>query len=108
MEKKERIRLLNDLLRETGMGGQTFITPRVQALSDIDQTRLVSLVRKFTEFTAYGDPHGEHDFGVVELNGSSYCWKIDYYDKKLEYGSENPADPNVTERVMTILHTCEY
>lgn len=108
METKERIRGLNDLFRETGIGGVTLITRSVQALNDIDQTRLVSLVRRFNDFSADNDPHGEHDFGIVKLHGESYYWKIDYYDPTMKCGSENPADPAQTIRVMTILHACEY
>jgi hypothetical protein len=108
MDDKERIRSLNDLFRQTGSGGQTLITPSVQALTDIDQTRLVYLVREFNDFSADNDPHGEHDFGIVKLHGESYYWKIDYYDRTLKWGSENPADPDKTMRVMTILHSHEY
>jgi hypothetical protein len=31
-----------------------------------------------------------------------------YYDKKLEYGSPDPADPAVTQRVMNIMEASEY
>ena len=43
-----------------------------------------------------------------EIDGQDLLWKIDYYDNELEYGSPNPADPNVTRRVLTILLADEY
>jgi len=41
--------------------------------------------------------------------GDQRIWfKIDLYDKDLQYGSPDPADPDVTTRVMTILLPSEY
>jgi len=35
-------------------------------------------------------------------------FNIDYYDRNMEYGSEDPADLKQTTRVMTILLPNEY
>ncbi|HTE95376.1 MAG TPA: DUF3768 domain-containing protein, partial [Bradyrhizobium sp.] len=43
---------------------------------------------------------GEHDFGAFEFEGAPIMFKIDYYDKDLNFHSPNPADPAVTERVL--------
>jgi hypothetical protein len=65
-------------------------------------------VTTFDDFTPDNDPYGEHDFGSFEADGHKVFFKIDYYDKALAYGSENPADPAVTERVLTIMLASEY
>jgi len=35
-------------------------------------------------------------------------FKIDYYDKTLEWGSEDPSDPEKTTRVMILMLASEY
>ena len=54
------------------------------------------------------DPYGERDFGAFEFQGQRLFFKIDSYDLALEFGSENPADPSVTRRVMTIMLASDY
>lgn len=102
------IRKLNDLLRTSFMGGRVFITEGVRALGPGFESACVETVQGFTAFTRDNDPHGEHDFGMVKIEGYSVYWKIDYYDRALQYGSENPADAAVTTRILTILLASEY
>lgn len=54
------------------------------------------------------DPYGERDFGSIELEGERYFWKIDYYDRTLRFGAEDPADTSETMRVLTLMHASEY
>ena len=65
-------------------------------------------VSAFDAFTTENDPHGEHDFGALTVAGESLFWKIDYYDRQLEYGSPDPADLAVTQRILTIMLAEEY
>jgi hypothetical protein len=65
-------------------------------------------VESFDSFTEDNDPHGEHDFGAFEHEGQRIFWKIDYYARDREHGSENPADPKQTVRVLTIMLASEY
>ena len=54
------------------------------------------------------DPHGEHDFGSFEIEGETYFFKLDYYSLDMDGGSEDPADPEKTTRVLTIMRADEY
>ncbi len=106
--KSAKIAGLNDQLRRMFMGGKIMMTAGINALPDHTKAAILSAVRNFTTFTEDNDPHGEHDFGSFEVDGEKCFWKIDYYDKSLEAGSEDPADPEVTTRVLTIMLASEY
>src|ERR1700722_294858 len=104
----DRRRVLNDNFRSTFVGGQVVMTRGVADLPLDVKARLILAVQSFSNFTKENDPHGEHDFGSIELGGETYFWKIDYYDLDLRFGSESPEDPNVTARVLTIMRADEY
>src|SRR5208283_34661 len=80
----------------------------VDALPSDVKAMVIRSVATFTAFTPENDPHDEHDFGSFELTGQKFFWKIDYYDAAMEFGSEDPADPAVTTRVLTIMLASEY
>jgi len=109
--KQEKLALiveLNDLLRNRGEGGQVLLTHGVHSLDDELKRKVLHAVQTFNDFTKDNDPYGEHDFGMVEIEGSKYYWKIDYYDNNLQYHSPDKSDPNVTKRVLTIMLAEEY
>ncbi|WP_430386731.1 DUF3768 domain-containing protein [Blastomonas fulva] len=107
-ERSERIRILNDELRRCRRGGQMFITQGVCSLGQDLMPQVVIEVAQFEAFTPDNDPHGEHDFGALEVSGHRIFWKIDYYDHDMEFGSSDPADPSVTTRVLTVMLASEY
>ena len=84
------------------------MTCGVQALGEKAVANIITAIRAFDKFTKDNDPYGEHDFAKVVVDGVAVFFKIDYYDQGLEFASPNPADPVVTERVMTIMLTDEY
>jgi hypothetical protein len=100
---------LNDRFRKGDRTlGRHMASVLVNALTSEQQQELTRLVRVFDTFTEGNDPYSEHDFGSVEMEREKYFWKIDYYNLNYEYGSEDPNDPAVTRRVMTILHCSEH
>ena len=108
LKPSDRIRLLNDNFRTTFIGGRVLLTAGVSELPMDTKAQALLKVQSFTEFTSGNDPYSEHDFGSFELAGDTFFWKIDYYDRDMEGGSEDPADPYLTTRVLTIMFAAEY
>jgi hypothetical protein len=100
---------LNDLLRTTFLTGRVVMTEGVRALPARAREEIITKVRTFDDFTADNDPHGERDFGAFDQEGAGRVfWKINYYDPSLTMGSQDPADPRATARVLTIMLAEEY
>src|SRR5512146_1141618 len=106
--KTDQIRALNDDLRQHLAGGLAVMTPGIAALGQEAVDRIVKTIAVYDDFCHANDPHEEHDFGSFEAEGHMVFFKIDYFDKSLTYHSPNAADPNVTERVITIMLANEY
>jgi hypothetical protein len=112
-DQSARIAELNDRFRngDTTIPGQIVHTIGIKTLisgNPIRSTFLLAAIRSFDRFTADNDPHGEHDFGSLEFEGEKLFWKIDYYDPVLGFGSQDPADPVRTHRLLTIMLAEEY
>ncbi len=117
---RRRIRELNDAFRTKGPTWASalglarpdqdgwYITDGVNGFGPLFALEAVGAVQRFANFNADNDPHGEHDFGAVEIAGQRVFFKIDYYDLELSYGSEDPANPDITRRVITIMLASEY
>ena len=108
-DRRARIAELNDLARTAmGVASRVVQTPGISALPMPLQSRIREHVETFDTWTSANDPHGEHDFGAFEVDDVRVFWKIDYYDKSLDMGSEDPSDPGQTTRVLTIMRAEEY
>ena len=107
-ERADLIARLNDEMRISGRGGRVMVTQGVQSLDSFDPGELMAAIAAYDHFSPANDPYGERDFGVFDLFGVRLYWKIDYYDRKLEFGSHDPANPEVTVRVLTVLLPSEY
>ncbi|WP_421698391.1 DUF3768 domain-containing protein [Ancylobacter sp.] len=100
---------LNDELRRTFATGDVMLTAGIRTLPPAQLPAVLARVRHHNDFTPDNDPYGERDFGAVALEGlGRIFWKIDYYDPTLTFGSEDPADPTRTRRVLTIMLAEEY
>jgi hypothetical protein len=112
-DQSARIAELNDRFRQgdRSIPGRIVQTIGIETLICDDPSKsifLLAAIRSFDRFTADNDPHGEHDFGSLEFECEKLFWKIDYYDPSLEFGSQDPADPGKTHRVLTIMLAAEY
>ena len=103
-----RIRELNDTFRTTFTGGGVMMTSGVAEMKPEARANLITAVRSFDRFDRGNDPHGEHDFGAVEIEGEKFFWKIDYYDLAMSQHSIDAANPEATIRVLTIMYADEY
>lgn len=103
------IRELNDAFRKYGVGnGRIVTTSGFHDLSLETQRAVLTAIENYKDFNEGNDPNEEHDFGSVELDGNTIYWKIDYYSLDMENGSEDPANQQITKRVLTIMLAEEY
>lgn len=122
LSRSERIARLNDRARQAiGLACVAVATEGFKALPEADQSRVRELVETFETFTPDNDPYGERDFGAIyrDFDGcwttsrpvrpaETVFWKIDAYDRDLRFGSEDPTNPAITRRVLTIMLASEY
>lgn len=107
-EKTLSIRIMNDTFRHTFTGGRVVATSGIFEQFQNDFLTVLQMVRNYEDFSEDNDPHGEHDFGAFDYMGHKIFWKIDYYDRQMEMGSPDPADPAQTTRVLTVFLASEY
>ena len=109
-QARDRVRELNDAFRKSLAPnlGKVVMTSGVNALPSDVRAMAIRRTATFGAFSAENDPRGEHDFGSFELAGQRFFFKIDYYDSSLEVGSDDPADPAKTTRVLTLMLAEEY
>lgn len=105
------IQILNDKLRRNifnSSHNKVVMTTGISNLPFIDQLQILNKIKTFNDFNEGNDPYGEHDFGKIEYKGNNYFFKIDYYDPSLEYASDDPSNPDITTRVLTVMRADEY
>lgn len=100
--KAEIARDLNDAFRKTFVGGIVVIERDLAGMKPEVKARVMEAVRDYTGFDSENDPDGDHRSGAVKIGLDQFSWKIEYYNRTLSNPSVDPADPNVTARVLTI------
>jgi Protein of unknown function (DUF3768) len=124
-EQTTRIARLNDMARQAmGVACTAVATVGFRSLPEADQSSVRELIETFDAFDEDNDPHGERDFGTIyqlacgrwtterprlrEDERERVFWKFDYYDRDLQFGSEDAANAAITRRVLTIMLSDEY
>ena len=124
-EQAARIASLNDLARRAmGVACTAVATVGFRSLPDADQSRVREMIETYDAFDEFSDPHGERDFGTIyqlcdgrwtterprlsDDERERVFWKFDYYDRNLQFGSEDAANLVITRRVLTIMLADEY
>ena len=102
------IATLNDNFRRSFINGEVLLSAGIAAMSSEDKANIVALVQNFDNFTPDNNPYSENDFGSFDYKGEKILWKIDYYDLNNQYHSENPANPDITNRILTIMTVFEW
>lgn len=104
----EKIAELNDNFRKTFSGGYVMTSNGIVALGPKRKWEIIKKVKGFNDFDFKNNPYGERDFGAFTDGNEQIFWKIDYYDKNLEFASEDPSNPEITNRVLTIYLASEH
>ena len=124
-EQTARIARLNDMARQAmGIACTAVATVGFRSLPEADQSQVRELIETFDAFDENNDPHGERDFGTIyqladdrwtterprlrEDERERVFWKLDYYDRQMQFASDDAANPAVTRRVLTIMLSDEY
>lgn len=99
---------LNDAFRRAGPTADWYVTVGVNARGAAFVARAIEAVQAFDHFEPDNDPYGEHDFGVFTIAGVTVWFKIDCYDTRYAWASPDPACPEMTRRVLTLLLPGDY
>lgn len=114
VEQQVKIRELNDKLRHnrypTAPGHKMIVL--TGALAQMDgplRTAAVINAAGFDAFSEDNNPQGEHDFGQLTILAEQIMFKLDcYYDLDLKTSSEEPSNPEMTRRVMSLFLASDY
>ncbi|UWQ31037.1 DUF3768 domain-containing protein [Leisingera sp. M523] len=106
MSSAEKVRTLNDHFRKAGKGGVVMISMGIHLLgrATVD-TIMKQLGGEAGDASIESDE--DHDIGLLKVNSRIIHWEIDCYNKDFDDMSPDPADPEKTTRVMTVLLSTE-
>lgn len=104
----ETIAKLNDAFRKAGKFYAAGSLAQELREKPRQMFAIAKLVQEYSNFTEDNDPYKERDMGSFTHEGKLLYWKIDYYDIDLRWHSPDPADPEVTCRVLTVCYMSDY
>lgn len=107
-KQSKKIIRLNDELRTTfkGQGGRVVFTDGFRALPDEQRMELLRRIRDLRRFDPLRDVDGLHETATVRVGEQAAVFRIDYFEHHnafAHFGSEDPADPARTERILCIM-----
>jgi hypothetical protein len=108
VERRARICVLNDRLRQHHKGGRIHLSRGLVHLGAGTVQAALRAIAEIQDFRPENDPYGEHDFGSVVVAGERLFWKIDYYDHSLTSQAVDPADESACVRILTVMLAYEY
>ena len=103
-----RIKLLNENLRIHGRGGTIVMSPGIRALHTDTIDAIMAAVRSFNDFNRENDPFCEHNSAHLVVEGIKVFWHIEYRDSLGGEVSEEPENPDATDRVLTVMLAEEW
>ena len=99
--RTQRIRALNDELRQDFGCGIAVMTPGIAALGQEAVERIFKTIAVFDDFCHANDPHEEHDFGSFEADGHTIFFKIDLYEEpNVKDANHSRADDHAGQRIL--------
>jgi len=115
-----QLQIRNDIFRKAVLSqpigyGKVCFTQGVSGLETDVFQQVIKAIKTQSEFPAGNDPHKEHDFGVVQIEGQpKIYWKIDYFQDSRcdmpddEEWGEDASDFLTAYRLMTVMLAEEY
>jgi hypothetical protein len=92
----------------SGFPGRFVLTAGVAEYGDGFAIECIAAMQAYDSFSEDNDPYHTHEMGLMTIRGERVYWKIDLYDVDYRMGSDDPSNPEVTRRVLTVLLAREY
>ena len=89
----------NDLLRQHHVGGEIVLSSVVLELENATRHLLLQLIADYDDFNPRADPHGQRDFGSIQLEGEYYYFLIETLIAERQ---------SILARIMRVMHESEY
>ena len=96
-----KMRILNDAMRNTGMGAYYCPSRGVSLLTNKQFSELQQAVLAYDAFTPDSDPLGAHAQGEIEMFGKTFVWQYQYDhpdDELIDF-----CDPKIIRSVVVML-----